>query len=328
MDYSRVLEILHKLKDRSASRTEINDIINLSMKISKAYLLRNFHKISRLYKYFHTCQEEVALDAIASLFCLDKDGKDYNIIHSFNSWYPPVENEQQAFYFLNKIIASGIEQYISEMLRESDPVFSKIYNSINYIIRKRGYSRIDFAGCKYIVKKETDKFSSDFIDFETFENIPVSCFLDKTYIDDIFDHIESLKIFAPAIPVNHLVARLKRVYMDYSPAESTGLIEQQMIINEAINIAMSDTGAVLKEKYFLKGKLTEEETDYFLLALNDMVYDLRDGGLNPGIQKYLLKYNPALQDNLNYDVYHNILEYLFKLLKKRIVENLDKIKEF
>jgi hypothetical protein len=298
-------------------------LIKVSTKIARSYITRNFFRMSRLYEYFDINQDELAMDAVAGLFCLDKESQNYTIVNSFRLWKPPVVNEEDAFYFLNKMTASAVEQYLSEMLRGADPVFSKIYNALNYIVKKNCYSKIDHIGCKYIIRQKEEGIRKKMIDPDSFENIPPDYFSETgKNLDEIFDYID-LMGFYPAIPFNLLVLRLKRISFHIPVQGVNSPADIDLIIDEAIENVLKELDNFLNIKYLTKGKITREEKGFYLLALRDMTIDMRDGGLNPGIHTYLEKYIPGLHCRESYDRYHNILEYLLKIMKKRIYEGLD-----
>lgn len=54
-----------------------------------------------------------------------------------------------------------------------------------------------------------------------------------------------------------------------------------------INLAIENTFKKLNETYLTKGKLSEEEVKIFRRTIKDMAEDLKDGGVNPGLYKYL-----------------------------------------
>ncbi|MCX8010291.1 MAG: hypothetical protein N3A61_04010, partial [Ignavibacteria bacterium] len=57
-------------------------------------------------------------------------------------------------------------------------------------------------------------------------------------------------------------------------------------------------------------------------ALEDIAYDLKDGGINPGLYDYLHKYMDKLKIEEYKSNYHNILEYLVRLMKEKIKLNI------
>ena len=57
-------------------------------------------------------------------------------------------------------------------------------------------------------------------------------------------------------------------------------------------------------------------------SLEDLAKDLKDGGIAPGLYKYVLANYPGLDEQLYKEKYHNIIEYLLKVLKQQIAEQL------
>ncbi|MDP3831340.1 MAG: hypothetical protein Q8Q47_08725, partial [Ignavibacteriaceae bacterium] len=95
---------------------------------------------------------ELAIDAIAPLFERNENGELIQLIKAFNNWSPKIEAEEQAIFFLNRLVAKSTEKYASELLRQSDPFFSKILDSVNYLINKNGYIKKLIIGTTYIVE--------------------------------------------------------------------------------------------------------------------------------------------------------------------------------
>ena len=56
--------------------------------------------------------------------------------------------------------------------------------------------------------------------------------------------------------------------------------------------------------------------------LECIVYDMRDGGINPGLHKYFLEQFSTITFDDYQNKYQNIFEYLFKVLKKEIADQL------
>jgi hypothetical protein len=78
----------------------------------------------------------------------------------------------------------------------------------------------------------------------------------------------------------------------------------------------------MQETYVNKGKLEKNEADRIKKAIESIVFDMRDGGINLGLHKYFLEIFTELTFEDYRDRYQNIFEYLFKVLKKEIAEQL------
>ena len=203
-------------------------------------------------------------------------------------WSPPIKTEKDALFFLNKVISRRVEQHISFLLRESDPFFSRILNSVNYLIHTQGFVKTNYIGKTYIV--ETKIFiNSKVIGLNEFESLPTELFTEKKKIlISIFHHIKSETDFFPAIPLNELILRLKEINLSGFLSNKDGSDNhlKKIEIDEIIRKGLIYTEKKLKETYVSKGKLTEEEHVVFMGVLTDMANDLRDGGLNPGLYEY------------------------------------------
>jgi len=123
--------------------------------------------------------KEIAIDAIAPLFERNENGELTQIIKAFNNWTPKIETEEQAVFFLNRLVAKSIEKYASELLRQSDPFFSKILDSVNYLIDKNGYLKKFIIGTTYIVENENIIKIGALPDREFISELPIELFTDK-----------------------------------------------------------------------------------------------------------------------------------------------------
>jgi hypothetical protein len=85
---------------------------------------------------------------------------------------------------------------------------------------------------------------------------------------------------------------------------------------------LSITLSKLNESYFKKGKLSDEEILLFEKTIKDILVDLKDGGVNPGLYKYLMANDNRITIELYEQKYRNILEYIYKLLKQNIAAQL------
>ena len=68
--------------------------------------------------------------------------------------------------------------------------------------------------------------------------------------------------------------------------------------------------------------LISEDGELLKKALADIAEDIKNGGVSPGLHKYLQEYSKELSKEEYYQKFHNILEYLLKLMKNEIGEIL------
>lgn len=80
---------------------------------------------------------------------------------------------------MNKIVATRVEQHLFSVLREEDPFFSKILDSVNYFIKSQGFKKVQSYDKTYIIRSDYEICNVPFIDHQEFEMIPMQLFTDK-----------------------------------------------------------------------------------------------------------------------------------------------------
>lgn len=323
------LEILSffTASSQDAYQSRFNSVIEKSYRIALKYLHFNRLRILRILDKEDLTVQELAIDCIASLFVKGNDSELISIRQTFYNWQPPITTEEDCIYFLNKVVASRVEQHLYKLFKEEDPFFSKLLDSINYLIRKNGYHKNHFLGKTFIVEDSTDEFEKSFITSDKFESLPTSLFENKkTLLADLMNHLKTETNFNAAIPFNDLIYRLKHInFSDFLITESTSSTINKMEVSQIVDVGFSFASEKLLTTYFEKGKLNADEKNAFQSALKEMSSDLCDGGLNPGLYAYLAPHILGLNEVEYKSKYHNILEYLLRVMKSKIAEELTKL---
>jgi len=306
------------------NKLSINHLIETCHKIALAYLHFNYRKVFRFLNNEELTIDEFALDAIASMFTRENGEQHIKLKQSFVKWSPPVNSEEDALFFLNKVVCNKVEQHIFSYLREEDPIFSKILDSINHLIKIKGFKKIHSYGKTFIVDSNYDETRLEYIDRFEFEKLPGKLFKEKKIlIESLIHYLSNETDFVPAIPLNELVYKIKHTSVsEFITTESSYDSRKQFELNELIEFANSKSVEKLYKSYYEKGKLNKSETDSMHNALKDLCEDLKNGGINPGLYSYLQPYINNLTKEVYRETYHNILEYLFKITKSTIAEKL------
>jgi hypothetical protein len=325
---SQILQLFSTLD----SQQSVNRLVEVCFKIAASQLRFNYRKVQKIILRDEVSTEDIAIDSIASLFEKDDSGYFHNILDPFKSWQPSIKTEEEASYFLNKLVQKRVEQYISFLLRESDLFFSKLMDSVNYLIKKSspsepgrsGFRKLNYLGTVFIVNSGIEKISGKAIPIDEFEKLPTKLFNEKkNLLQNIFQFLASETSYVSAIPFNALIYRLKELNVAlYKLSESTTEQHDSIEVNSVIEQALSKTFYKLDESYLHKAKLSLEDCEKIKKALIDMSNDIKDGGVNPGLYKYLLAHYDGLDEQIYHQKYHNILEYLLKVLKQNIADEL------
>lgn len=320
-----VLAALHILAEGKYQRSaEINFLVEKTYSIATSYLGLNHRKIFKLLQKGEYKISEIAIDAISSLFIHDETKNITPLANSFKNWDPPIKSENDALFFLNKVVSGRIEQHIFSSLREYDPFFAKILDSVNYLIKSGGYSKQQIAGRTCIFENNVDTIFGEIIDYEEFDKIPVSLLTNKKImLASIFDYLKTHTSCLPVIPINMLVSRIKHInFSEYVFEFSNSVNAPEFELTEYTEFGFNAAKTKLFASYVQKGKLTEEEAFSIQKALKDMSMDLLDGGINPGMYEYLTLHMKGIDKNTYLSKYHNILEYLVKVMKNTIAEKI------
>jgi hypothetical protein len=318
------LSFLEKLVDNNFSFREVNFIIESSYKIALHYLNQVNLKIQKIILVDEVPFEDIAIDAIAPLFTRNEQNEFYILKNTFRSWIPSVKTEEEALFLFNTIIANRVEQHITLLLKEADPFFAKIFESINYYFKKENLSKINYFGTVYIVENENLRINKNLIKPNDFDSLPGDLFINKKLLfKNILIFLKENTEYFPAIPINSLVHKIKKInaanfIVDELTENPTDLVE----LEELVSLGLDSAKDKLNNFYVSKGKLSNEEADFFTKALADMADDLKNGGIKHGLFEYLDPYSKQLS-RADYQLkYQNIIEYLLKIMKKTISESL------
>jgi hypothetical protein len=322
-----IFNTLNNIRFGKATRSEINHIIELSHNYACTYLKYRYKNLNTVLLAEDVTIKELGIDAIAPLFERDENGLFIKLIKAFNEWNPKIESEEQAVFFINKIVAKSVEKYVSNLLRESDPFFSKILDSVKYLIEKNGYGKKQILGTTYIVdyKESVEEWSieiKNLPDRNFIEELPFSVFNSaQNVVSKIFEFIKTETENAPAIPLNALVIKLKQVSAS-SYIYKDSVTENNSEVNSIVEKAVEKTFYKLQESYIDKNKIVRSEGEQIKKAIEKIAFDMQDGGINVGLHKYLMEQ----MTNLSFDEYkiryQNTFEYLYKTLKNGIAEHL------
>jgi hypothetical protein len=327
MNRKNAFEIIQSLKEKGPSLLEISFLFKFCSEIAYRFLFNKYEKIKDQISFAGLTIEDVAVDSITDLFIRNKYNNNYEIRNSLLRWELPVENEIHAFFFLNKVVTQKVDQYIIGLIKQSDPLFEKIFKSVNYFIAKKGYAKIQYVGTNYIVKGNNSVINKKVISLNEFQKLSEDLISESIEVSiyNLFNYIEIETNFFPAIPLNEFVRLLKKRYCNERnklDIINNNLPEDNLIIEEMLGEGLRKAIDKINNYYLHKNILTNTEVGTIKSALKDMVIDLRDGGINRGLFLYLEPYIPGLTKELFNKKYQSILDYLLWIMKESIAEEL------
>ena len=327
MHRERLLHYIEEIKSGEIERANLKQFIEICLEIAVTYLNSKYYKYINSFSQIGLTFKDISIDAVTPLFISKNSRNLTGFQKSLSLWRKEIDSESNASFFVHKLIWKRIDQTVVTLLSEIDPVSSKLLKNVIYNAKNNGYKKAKYFSQICLVEDCIHIIDKPVISKEDFSKIPLSYFKGSlnNVIAKLFDYVKTLPQYFSAIPVNLFVAKLKLLY--YENTSEPKLYEEQFEIligiDNLINSSIKKTFSKIRVDYVLKNKLTEQEENYFQLAMMDIVRDLKDGGMNCGIEEYLKPYfsNTPVKDLR--DRYHNIFDYLIRMLKKDIAAGLE-----
>jgi len=313
------LEILQAICEDSTSHLQINYMVEVCQKIAYTYLKYRYKNISKALLAEDVSLTEMSIESIAHLFECDSSGAFIKLKALIHKWQPQIETEENALCFLNSLVSKSSENYVAQLLRTSDPFFSKILDSVSYKIDKENYCKKHFLGVTYIVQNDMEQQPTSLPDADFINSLPVELFSSNRMLEKIFSYIKTQTNQTPAIPINALVMRIKKINAAEFINDGIVEAEDKLEVDRIVNKALQNTIEKMHVSYLTHHKLNEFEANGIEKALQSISIDLKDGGMNPGLNKYFFEQFSEITLSDYQKKYQNIFEYLFKIFKSEIV---------
>ncbi len=281
--------LLQKIQKGNIAQAELNRFIEKLIQIALRFVKYNAGRIKKITNESSgSVLEDIAVDSIVPFFSRKQPGDVLSILSMFNSWQPEITSESEAKYFLFKSISLSVNQRVNAILKEYDPFFSKILDSVNYFIKSQNYEKINVAGRVYIIEPSADKSKCWFVDREMLHNSPSELVRDKKQmLPSIFQHFNKMNGSPAAIPLYDLVYRLKGLNLTGELTQTVQSKREDLEVNEIIEQSFLIVSRKARESYVKTGKLDKNEFIKMMGALKRVGSDMMDGGINPGLYYYL-----------------------------------------
>ena len=321
-----VLELLLKARDEELSRKEMNFLVEYSYKISIAFLKSKFLSQLNFLRNGDITVEDIAIDAIIPLY-INNTSNQLGICRSLEMWNDSLKSKSDADYFLSRIIWRRVDQTVTKLYKQRDPIFDKILKVLNVNIKKLNLCKVRYFGTVYIMQDKGSELVGEVISENIFNSLKDEYFglKHKEMLPKLFEYLLNETDYAPAIPMNALVKRIKyhhamRLESSYSEEPETGDL---ITINEIVNEGLCSVKQKLNDFYLTKNRLTLEETKNIYSAFVTISKDAMNGGINDSLYKYLKDFDPTLSKKTFYSKYQNIMNYLLSGFKKSISESTE-----
>lgn len=316
---------LKKLSSNQLSQFSFNKLIEKIVQIGVQFLTKKNH-----YNYYKSNKRNediysLVIEAITPLFIKNKN-EEYPIVKSFNTWNPKINTDSEALYFIMKIVAKRVEQYSYHLKKQEDPLFGKILDSVNYLIIKNNYHKIQIFGKTYISKKAESSINKSIISNEELMKIPFQNQINIEHlIISIFNYIKYETSYSLIIPFFELITFIKsnkyreiRLHSNKYEELSTDILTIEVNIEKIIK----KSNKKLVSSYWKKSKLSSYELYSIQKVLIDITNDMKNGGISSSYFNYLNSYFTELSYSEYRNKYRNIIEYMVQYLKNELHKSI------
>ncbi len=319
------LDLLKKVISEDINRTELKHLIEYSYSIALSFLRSKFRRNLSPLKTELNNLEDIALDAIVPLFVKNRTDT-LGLKTILDKWDFELQGHSDFNYALSKIIWKRVEQTVTQILKERDPIFGKILKTLNICIQKNDLVKIRYFGSVLIVKNNNKTVSGTVINYENFNLLPEEIFALKqiNLINRIFEYILTETEYFPAIPFNLLIKRIKQYHINrysvkFSNKETNS---DNFVYNDLVSNALKTVKDKLINNYVLKEKLSLEESEIIYSSFNIISEDILNGGLKGSLFTYVNYVNSEIDQKKFYSDYHHIMNYLLKHFKNEVADKI------
>ncbi|MGE5500141.1 MAG: hypothetical protein ACM3Q2_18870 [Syntrophothermus sp.] len=319
-----VMNSLQMLDSNSLTQSELNHFTKFCCSVSFSCVNRRRKSLTKLTDKNSITLYDIATNALIPLFSRNESDELYVLKNAFRNWQPAIKTQTDAIAFLNKIIDHRVEQQISALLKEDDPLFAKILTYVLYMAKKKGFIKKNINGTVHLIQNNGEEIAGSTIDSHNFQLLPVRLFLSEdNMFDDILSYLNSETAFAQAIPLNQLVQKLKSFRQnEFDYMDRNANILSELAINDIVKLGLQEALSKLETTYIKKKKLSRTEGNIFRKTLTDLAEDIKEGGIHPGFYEYISLYMKNISKEKYREDYQYILEYLYKLMKNTIAAQL------
>lgn len=316
-----LLDHLLALKNNDTSQSEICFFYTLCYNIALTTIRLKYSHERKIFIGSDLTCENLAADALTPLFFKRSPGEPIGLLKSLLQWKRPVVNEEEANFFINKVVWNRVAQFMTKMLKDSDPTFNRIHRSIKYFIGKNNYNIITYFGTNYITLPSHGTISGRIICNNEFDNLPNYLFYGKNgeILVSVFDFLKNHTDFFPALPLNLLVKRIKLVNGDEllfnSPVIKEPRYEEEMDINNLVEDSLKKVYHDLDQIEFKNSEAEENIKTAYKLALKDISKDLMNGGVQRGLYHYFKLYLKNLEKDDFYKNYYYLMNIFLDQLR-------------
>ena len=313
----------------TVSRDAVNELVHTCYKMSLAYLHHRLRRGSLVDHQFGISNEDLALDCIAELFQRDDAGRFPVLEQYFEPLRWEALTEEALQIALRRLVFSKVNENLFRSYREEDPNLAKIIRNIKEAVKhEQGVSLVRHQESSWVVagSPDTPVDGNPLAPPEILEShlLSVLCSTSNTYtaVASFAAFVEEHPYYCNGYPLSAFARALRTAFAGRRVLEDEKVpVFEPVEVESAIQRAVSYVRAALHETYVRGGKLSQRLFETYLSAVKTVLqatFTLTEEHVESQYDA-LSTLLPGLSKDAYMAEHRNILQYLFKLSRSRMV---------
>lgn len=298
--------------------------------MSLAYLHHRLRRGVLVDNQFGISNEDLAMDCIAELFQRNDTGHFLIIDQYFTPLNWSTLSEEDLKIALRRLVFSKVNESLFRSYREEDPNLAKIIRNIKEALKNQhGISLVKFREASWLIvgDADTEVNGKPLAPQEILEAhlLDILCNTSNTYkaASSFIQFVELHPHYCNAYPISGFAQALRTAFSARTVPESqeANAIFEAGEIDTAIQKAVAYIRTTLHETYVLGGKLSQKLFDTYVVAINKVLRATFTRTEEHVDSQYdaLVSLMPGLSKDVYMSQHRNILQYLFKLSRSRMI---------
>ncbi len=330
-----LIPLLKSALNGTINSFEINQLVKIANQIAIVRLSQLVSSRKIAFDIHSHSISTIALDCIAETFERDEEGYFTELIVYFEGDRDPRQvSEEQTLINFRTLIFSKLKDGIFRIYREFDPVTSKILRNIKlivknteeiYTVERFGETYLTIAAVErneHLSEYPIEELEAELISrLHRIENIKAVLVCLLQILNECIEYRKYYSMIDCALIIKDVFLKLE-ISASNSFETDSYMITYDM--KRLVEKSMMEIRSEFDKKYLLSKKVDEKTYNRYLRAINEYIYNtfVLNDGVEFSLYDYLKKHQPNLEHE-DYRKVHRIkLEYMAKLSKKVIVENL------
>lgn len=277
---------------------------------------------------------DLALDCIADLFERDKAGRFCVLNNYFQSLGWQQLSEPELNRALRRLVLSKANEGLFRRYRESDPTLARIIRNVKEAIKAEPRLSLQrYHGDLWITLKQADTvfYRLPLLPVDLLESHFIGCLNANGGVGKAVASLVGLlsanPAYSPGYPLTMLARALHSAYMRTGDIDWT-VDEPEVFLKGEVYRAIQRAGLMvernMKGSYVAKGKVNAMTFDAYLSAVRDVLeaHYISDATVAPSLFDALRTYLPGLSKTVYHYQHRNRVEYLMKLAREWLFEQL------